>query len=213
MMIPDRNRFLYAVVLQVVGPSIGHLCLRRKLLIVRVAGQMDMRLKLMVNWTVGELRKHTLGLWLISLYAVIAVLSWSITCVLCYQPVGIPTYFDQVGNYSRSQYDTSDGWRKVATIGNSVIAAVSIPITSAICAKAAAVYCQRISTAKAPPLTLRQMLVLADQGWSDSGVIWDVFRPSTSRRTRSPLLIFASVLVAIGKRRAHNDSYSTTTIG
>ncbi|MCJ1438612.1 hypothetical protein MMC27_008002 [Xylographa pallens] len=146
----------------------------------------------------GELPKHVLALWLIVLYALIAILSWTITCVLCYQPIGIPTYFDQVGNYSGSQYERSDRWRIAATLGTSVIGAISIPVTSAICAKAAAVYCQRRSDVKAPPLTLRQMLALADKGWSDSAVIRDVLRPSTSRQIRSPLLMFAAVLVGIG---------------
>ncbi|MCJ1387060.1 hypothetical protein MMC17_010189 [Xylographa soralifera] len=145
----------------------------------------------------GELRKHVLGLWLIILYALIAILSWTITCVLCYQPIGIPTYFDQVGNYSRSRYESSERWRVAATLGTSVVGAISIPVTSAICAKAAAVYCQRRSDVKAPPITLRQMLALEDKGWSDSAVIRDVLRPSTSRQTRSPLLMFAAVLVVI----------------
>lgn len=147
----------------------------------------------------GKLRKHILGLWLMILYAIIAILSWGITCVLCYRPVGIPNYFDQIGNYSRAQYEMNDRWRKAASFGASITAAVGIPVTSAICAKAAAVYCQRRSDVKAPPLTLRQMLALADKGWSDSAVLWDVLRPSTSRRTRSPLLLLSAVLVGIGK--------------
>lgn len=146
------------------------------------------QLELIENGVAGELRKHVLGLWLMISYAIIAILSWSITCVLCYQPIGIPTYFDQFGNYSRSQYERSDVWRRTASIGSSITTAIGIPVTSAICAKAAAVYCQRSSDAKVPPLTLRQTLALADKGWSDIAVLWNVLRPSTSRRTRSPLL-------------------------
>ena len=167
--------------------------------------------ELMKNGVAGELRKHVLGLWLMISYAIIAILSWSITCVLCYQPIGIPTYFDQVGNYSRSQYERSDVWRRTASIGSSITTAIGIPVTSAICAKAAAVYCQRSSNAKAPPLTLRQTLALADKGWSDSAVLWNVLRPSTSRRTRSPLLILSIVLVGIGERIAFNNFFSMTS--
>ena len=150
---------------------------------------MNTRLERMENAVAGELGKHGLGLWLMILYAIIAILSSSITCVLCYQPIGIPTYFDQVGNYFRSQYERSDGLRKAVNIGSSIIVAIGIPFTSAICAKAAAVCCQRRPDAKAPPLTLRQMLALADKGWSDIAVLRDVLRPSTGRRTRSTLLI------------------------
>ncbi len=149
----------------------------------------------------GEVKKHSLALWLILLYAFIAILAWTITCVLCYQPIGIPTYFDQAGNYSRSRYETTDNWRKASSVGLSILGVISIPVTSAICAKAAAVYCQRCSDAKAPSLSLRQMLALADKGWSDSATLLDVVRPSTSRRTRSPLLILSTGLVAIGKWR------------
>ena len=169
---------------------------------------MNTRLELMETEIAGELQKHILGLWLMILYAIVAILSWSITCVLCYQSIGIPTYFDQVGNYSSSQYKRSAGWRKAAGVGSSIIAAIGIPVTSAICAKAAAIYCQRRSDAKAPPLTLRQMLALADKGWSDGAVLWDVLRPSTSRRIRSPLLILSAVLVGIGKWKAYKDSFS-----
>ena len=164
------------------------------------------RPELIENGAAGELQKHTLGLWLMILYAIVAILSWSITCVLCYQPIGIPTYFDQVGNYSRSQYESSKGWRKAASVGSSITAAISIPVTSAICAKAAAVYCQRKSDVKTPRLTLRHMLVLADKGWSDFAVLWDVLNPKSSRRTRSPLLMLSAVLVGIGKLKKYSDS-------
>lgn len=147
----------------------------------------------------GELTKHTLALALVYIYALVAIPSWSITCVLSYRPMGVPSYFDQTGNYSRSHYETTDFWRKAASVGQSILGVISIPVTSAICTKAAAVYCQRNSDAKTPSLSLRQMLVLADKGWIDLATLLNVVRPSTSRRTRSPLLILSASLVAIGK--------------
>ena len=154
--------------------------------------------RLIRDGVAGEAKKHRLALWLMLLYAFVATLSWTITCILCYRPIGVPTYYDQVGNYTRSHYETTDNWRKAASIGLSVLGVISIPVTSAICAKAATVYCQRRSDDKAPSLSLRQMLALADKGWSDSATLLDVVRPSTSRRTRSPLLILSTGLVAIG---------------
>ena len=147
----------------------------------------------------GEAKKHSLALWLILLYAFVAILSWTITCILCYRPIGVPTYFDQLGNYTRSHYETTDNWRKAASVGLSILGVINIPVTSAICAKAAAVYYQRRSDDKAPSLSLRQMLALADKGWSDSATLLDVVRPRTSCRTRSPLLILSAGLVAIGQ--------------
>lgn len=159
----------------------------------------------------GGLKKHMLALWLILLYAFVAILSWTITCVLCYRPIGVPTYFDQYGNYSSSYYEMTNKWRKAASVGQSVVGVTSIPVTSAICAKAAAVYCQRRSDAKAPRLSLRQMLVLADKGWIDSATLFDVIRPSTSHRTRSPLLLLSAGLVAISKWRQISFAFDGLT--
>ncbi|KAM0796359.1 hypothetical protein BDR22DRAFT_976251 [Usnea florida] len=145
----------------------------------------------------GEAKKHRLALLLILLYAFVAIFSWTITCILCYRPIGVPTYFDQSGKYTRSLYETSDNWRKAASIGLSVLGVISIPVTSAICEKAATVYCQKNSDDEVPLLSLRQMLALADKGWSDSATLLDVVRPSTSRRIRSPLLILSTGLMAI----------------
>ena len=154
--------------------------------------------RLIRDGVAGEAKKHKLALWLILLYAFVAILSWIITYILCYRPIGVPTYFDQSGNYTRSHYETTDNWRKAASVGLTILGVISIPVTSAICAKAATVYCQRRSDDKAPSLSLRQMLALADKGWSDSATLLDVVRPSTSRRTRSPLLILSAGLVSIG---------------
>lgn len=90
----------------------------------------------------GERAKHTLAIWLILIYAFIAILSWTITCLLTYQPTDVPTYFDQYGNHSRSHYQLTDRWRKAAGVGQTIVGVISIPVTSAICAKVAAVYCQ-----------------------------------------------------------------------
>ena len=133
------------------------------------------------------------------LYAVVAILSWSVTCILCYRPIGIPTYHDYVGNHSRIQYESSDRRCKAARVGMTITAAISIPITSAICARAAATYFQRRSNANVTPLSLRQMLALADRGWSDRAVLWDILKPSTSGRTRSLLLMWSVILVGLGE--------------
>ena len=54
------------------------------------------------------------------------------------------------------------------------------------------------SNGKPPSLTMRQTLALADKGWSDLGVIWDLIHPTGRRRTSSPLLLFSVCLVGIG---------------
>lgn len=132
----------------------------------------------------GNLSKRTSAKWLISTYAFVVILSWIITCVLIYQPIGIPIYFDQTGNYSRSHYRIADDWRKAVNVGQSIVAVISITVTSAVCAEAAAMYCQRRSDDKGRTLTLKQMLALADKGWSDTRTLLDLAKPRTSRNPR-----------------------------
>ena len=147
----------------------------------------------------GELQKHSLALWLIFIYASIAVASWAITCRLTHKPIQVPGYFDQTGSYTREQYQKSNNWRRVAKLGQSIASVLGIPITSAICTEAAVVYCQRRDDTKEPRFTIRQMLALADRGWADSATLFNILRPSTRRRITSALLLFSSGLVCIGK--------------
>lgn len=167
---------------------------------------LEFKLELMEHGVAGELRKQVLGLWILISYGIVAILSWGLTCILWYQPIGVPTYFDQDGKHSILD-KMSDRWRKAANVDNAIITAIGIPVTSAICARAAAVYCQRCSDAKVPLLTLRQMLVLADKGWNDSAVLWDVLRPNTSGKTRSPLLDLSAVLVGVGEKKADDNLF------
>ena len=146
-----------------------------------------------------ELQRHSLGLWLALVYSVLTTFTWIITCVLCYRPVTIPTYYDPDSDYTRAQYDGNDLWRRGAKVASALLGSVTIPVTSAICAKAAVVYCQRDSSPHNQMLTMRQMLALADKGWSDIQILLDIMRPSTSRRTRSTLLITSALLCGVGK--------------
>lgn len=89
------------------------------------------------------------------------------------------------------QYETTDDWCKAARVGQSIGGVISIPVTSAVCAKAVTVFCQSVLDANIPLLSLRQMLVLADKGWTDLATLLNMVRPSTSRRMGSPLLILS----------------------
>lgn len=146
-----------------------------------------------------DLESHSLGLWLVLVYSVLTTLTWIITCVLCYRPVTIPTYYDPDSEYTRAQYDSNDLWRRRTKVISALLGSVTIPVTSAICAKAAVIYCQKSSNPRKQMLTMRQMLALADKGWSDIQILLDIMRPSTSRRTRSTLLITSALLCGVGK--------------
>lgn len=146
-----------------------------------------------------KLQRHSVGLWLVLVYSVSTTVTWIITCVLCYRPVTIPTYYDPDSDYTRAQYDSNDLWRRRTKVASALIGSVTIPVTSAICAKAAVVYYQKNSNPHNQMLTMRQMLALADKGWSDIQILLDIMRPSTSRRTRSTLLVTSALLCGVGK--------------
>lgn len=146
-----------------------------------------------------ELQRHRLGLWLVLVYSVSTIFTWTITCVLCYRPVTLPTYYDPGSDYTRAQYDSNDRWRRLTRVTSALVGSVTIPVTSAVCAKAAVVYCQKHSYRRNQMITMRQMIALADKGWSDIQILLDIMRPSTSRRTRSTLLIISCLLCGLGK--------------
>lgn len=149
-----------------------------------------------------DLQHHSLATWLFVSFATVVVFAWTVTCVLCYRPIGASSYYDQAGYTTKAQWERSDAWRTAASVATAIIGSVGIPVTSAICAKAAAVHCQRKSDDEKPSLTLRQTLALADKGWTDLAVMRNVLTPKTSRRTRSPLLMVSACLVGLGKQNS-----------
>ena len=163
-----------------------------------------------------NLQHHSLGLGLIFIFALFAILSWTVTCVLCYRPIGASSYYDQTRSNLIADWKNNDRWRQLAKVVSAIVGSISIPVTSAICAKAAAVYCLRKSDVRQPTLTLRQTLALADKGWTDLEVLRDVFVPKTSRKTRSPLLVASICLVGLGQYEktaiSRRDIAANTTI-
>ena len=147
----------------------------------------------------GRVKYSSSVLFIYFLYSAIAITSWTFLCILVHKPIGVPTYFDQTGLYYQSKYEASNRYRKAATFGMAVISAIGIPVTSAVAARAAAVYTQKNSRSKVPRLSLRQMLALADKGWSGFNQAWTCLKPGMSHRVRSPLLLFSFLLVAVGK--------------
>ena len=144
------------------------------------------------------LKRHTLALWLVSMFALITIFAWTITCVLCFKPIQPGTYYDRFGNYAREQYSNNDRWRRLSRVLISLLNNVSIPVTSAICARAVAVYCQRTSKLRSPNLTMRQTLALADKGWTDTTALTNLLNPNAGK-TGSPLLLLSALLCGLCK--------------
>ena len=108
-----------------------------------------------------------MSLWLASAFAIASIFIWAITCTLSYKPVQFKTYFDTTGQFSRDQFEQNDRWRRVSRIGLQALGTLSIPLTSAVCTKAVVAYSQRSSNNRQPTISMRQTLVLADEGWLD----------------------------------------------
>lgn len=139
----------------------------------------------------------TLGYMTLTLYA------WVITSILTYRPIGphhygvsiVESNNDGWGSYSaehiHSLYEKSESYYRSARVVQSIVAVLTIPLTSAVCARAAVVFLQRNSG-----LTMRQMIVLADKGWVEPGIFWKL--PLGWKRYGSRFLLYALVLSLLG---------------
>lgn len=145
-----------------------------------------------------RLRYHRLKLWLILLYATITCFSRAVTCILCYRPIRLKTYIGQ-GLYTQKQYINNDWWTTVARVSKAIVSSLAILATSAICSKASVAYCETPPSADQKELTMRQILALADKGWSDFRILATALRPRLGRRTRSRFLVFSALLRGLGQ--------------
>ena len=83
-----------------------------------------------------NLERRFTALWLAAVFAVFTILTGIITYVLCYKPIQFSRYYDQSGKYIPSQYSNNDGRRRFPQVSLHVLSNLSIPVTSAICARA-----------------------------------------------------------------------------
>ena len=145
-------------------------------------------------------RRHKSALYIITVYSILTVAIWTITCVLSYKPISFATYYDETGRFSDEQYKENDRWRKFAKVMPSLLGTISIPVTSVICTKAAAIYSLRHSKKSVPGVTMEQRVSLADKGLLDNGTLGDSRRSITNRSMLNPLLILLAFFCGLGKR-------------
>ena len=155
------------------------------------------------NSIVRGVRRNKSALCIITVYSILTVAIWTFTCVLSFKPISFATYYDETGRFSDEQYRENDRWRKFAKVMTSLLGTISIPVTSVICAKAAAVYSLRHSKKSVPGATMEQRVALADKGLLDNGTLGDSRRSDTDRSMLSPLLILSAFFCGLGKRHYH----------
>ena len=98
------------------------------------------------------------------LYALLALLSWILLCVMSRKPIrGEKSYTRTTWTGGEDGYAANEQLYMAARILQSIVSLVTIPVTSAICSVACVAYMQ--SGERRKSLTLRQTMALADQGW------------------------------------------------
>ncbi|KAK5721864.1 hypothetical protein LTR15_006457 [Elasticomyces elasticus] len=164
-----------------------------------------------------ELRHYPLVVYLTLAYSAIAIFAWTITCILVYRPITIGHYGlwlrsgDIYGTYypSTGTYAANQTWLRAVRVLQSIIAIVTIPLASTVCASAAVTYVQR--SCRSGNLTLRQTAVLADGGWTAIEVYEQLLR-GRWKQNGSKLLYFAIVLHLLGALITPLQSVFTNTL-
>ena len=144
-------------------------------------------------------RLYKSTLFIITVYSIVTVAIWMITCVLSYRPISFATYYDETGRFSNEQYRENDRWRKFAKVMPSLLGSISIPVTSVICAKAAAVYSLRRSKKSIPGATMEQR-VASDKSLLDNRMLRGMRRSGAGRSMSNPLLSLLAFFCGLGKR-------------
>lgn len=136
----------------------------------------------------------------VSIYASLALTAWLLICILASRPLTTKRYgYDFYGSSSdngRAKYLKNKEIYRAARTVQAVVTVLTIPLTSAVCSAAAVVFVQ--SKIKKRHLTMRQMMALADKGWTDPSTIARLM-VGRGRRLSSSFFIFALLLNLFGE--------------
>ncbi|KAL9622815.1 MAG: hypothetical protein Q9160_002934 [Pyrenula sp. 1 TL-2023] len=159
-----------------------------------------------VQATSTKLHRSMYVLLLVCFYATLTLVAWVATAILTIRPITAKHYgvwirnkenngYGWVGaNRYHSLYIKNENWYRTARVLQAIASVLTIPLTSAVCSSAAVIFCQR---AQNP--SLRQMISLADKGWTDPTTwIRTVIKSNGFKRYGSSLLYGSMALVALG---------------
>lgn len=148
-----------------------------------------------------ERSRHALTVF--TCYAVLAVFTWTCTCIMVYRPLTTKRYgygdkdeYGAVHAASPDKYVNNERLYQAIRFLQAIVAVLTIPVTSAICAQGAVIFMQRKK--KNAGLSLRQMMVLADKGWTDMGVLSSILHENWER-FGSRFLLVAVALHLLGR--------------
>lgn len=137
---------------------------------------------------------------MVFLYASSALIAWALICVLAFKPINADYYGFDVRDLQhsslKSKFPRNEEIYRAARIVQTVVTIVTIPLTSAVCSSAAVVFAQ--SKKGDRRLTLRQMMTLADKGWTDPKTIVKLIF-GRGKQLGSSLFLFAVLLNLLGE--------------
>ncbi|PGH13598.1 hypothetical protein AJ79_03591 [Helicocarpus griseus UAMH5409] len=168
----------------------------------------------------GPRKRPLVSLYLIFPYSILLLLSWVITVILSIKPLNA-AYWDTTytaphirpchysdGNWAigfaclgnsnllkQSELAVNDRWRQAMRLIGALMAVLSIPISSAICARAAVAYLQN---KKSSTFKLSEAITLADRGWWDPIVASALLHPRHRHLHSSKFLLIATSVCALG---------------
>jgi hypothetical protein len=152
------------------------------------------------NTPAMTLHKSSYILYIVVIYASLALTAWILICILTFRPLTTARYgynaLESRPDKLPANYDKSEAIHRAARIVQSIVTVLAIPLTSAVCSAAAVIFAQ--SKTKGRRLTMRQTMALADEGWTDPMTIARLVT-GRGKKSSSPLLTFALLLVLLGE--------------
>ncbi|KAI7328117.1 hypothetical protein KC315_g6799 [Hortaea werneckii] len=141
-------------------------------------------------------------------YTSLALFAWILLCIQSTRPITTKSYslnvlkekvnydFTSVGGiYPKvSPYVRNEEYFQRARVIQALTSVLTIPLTSALCSKAAVAFFQRKASVG---LSMRKLTTMADRGWTDPETILKVFLGGW-QKYGSPFLLFAILLNGLG---------------
>ncbi|KAI7553386.1 hypothetical protein KC331_g1262 [Hortaea werneckii] len=146
-------------------------------------------------------------------YTGLALFAWILLCIQSFRPITTKSYslnaVEEELDYANSDYDfTSKGgvhpqtspyvrneeYFRHARVVQALTSVLTIPLTSALCSKAAVAFFQRRASMG---LSMRKLTTMADRGWADPETISKVLLGGWQKYASS-FLVFAILLNVLG---------------
>ena len=146
-----------------------------------------------------NMRQRPYMLIVVSLYTTLTVAAWALLCILCERPLTAKSYDvpENIDSISAPQrFLTNKNWFRATKILLAITNTLIIPLTSTVCAGAAVAYIQRMGQRSG--FTMKRLITIADPGWTNPQLLFDILRPSGWKHHGSSFLVFAIFLITIG---------------